>query len=87
MAKAAGGRNDCWKKNGKINYRILMLSLLDFFLKPFLYMLNNLGLLDKSDHLSLLSVDRCLQLYLIPPLKNGGCKSVVISGATTSCIP
>lgn len=43
-------------KNGKNNYRVLMLSLLHFFLKQFLYMVNNLGLLNKSDHLSLLSV-------------------------------
>lgn len=47
---------------GKIIYRVLMLPLLYFFLKSFLYMLNNLGLLKKSGRLSLLSVciDGCI---------------------------
>lgn len=49
--RAAGGRNDCWKNE----LRVLMLSLFNFFLKLFLYML---CLLNKSGHLSLLSVCR-----------------------------
>lgn len=82
--RAAGGRNDCWKKGENYLQGLDALSG-SFFLKAIFVHAGPAEQIQSS--FSPERLHRWLQLYSIPLQKSGGCKSVITAAVRTCHLP